>query len=85
MSANEPGQPMPTEPPTGPFTRDLDPPAVALAIGAHPDDVEFGCGATLAKWAAKGSIVHHVVLTDGSRHVDVDPERAYAHAVLAIL
>ena len=26
-----------------------------------------------------------VVLTDGSRHVDVDPEKAYAHAVLAIL
>ena len=26
-----------------------------------------------------------VVLTDGSRHVDVDPERAYAHAVLAVL
>ena len=67
MSPNEPGQPMPTEPPTGPFTRDLDPPAVALAIGAHPDDVEFGCGATLAKWAAKGSVVHHVVLTDGSK------------------
>ena len=27
---------------------------VALAIGAHPDDIEFGCGATLAKWAAAG-------------------------------
>ena len=26
-----------------------------------------------------------VVLTDGSRHVDVDPEKAYAQAVLAIL
>ena len=26
-----------------------------------------------------------VVLADGSRHVDVDPERAYAHAVLAVL
>jgi hypothetical protein len=26
-----------------------------------------------------------VVLTDGSRHLDVDPEKAYAHAVLAIL
>ena len=26
-----------------------------------------------------------VVLTDGSRHVDVDPEKAYAHAVLAAL
>jgi hypothetical protein len=26
-----------------------------------------------------------VVLTDGSRHLDVDPERAYAQAVLAVL
>jgi hypothetical protein len=23
-------------------------PARALAIGAHPDDIDFGCGATLA-------------------------------------
>ncbi len=67
MSPNEPGQPMPTEPPTGPFTRDLDPPAVALAIGAHPDDVEFGCGGLLAKWAADGCIVHHLICTDGSK------------------
>lgn len=42
-------------------------PSSALAIGAHPDDVEFGCGATLAKWAAAGSIVHHLVCTDGSK------------------
>lgn len=46
---------------------DLEPPAVALAIGAHPDDVEFGCGATLAKWAAAGSDVQLLVLTDGSK------------------
>jgi LmbE family N-acetylglucosaminyl deacetylase len=51
----------------GPLTSDLDTPASALAIGAHPDDIEFGCGATLAKWAAKGCRVHHVVLTDGSK------------------
>ena len=38
-----------------------------LAIGAHPDDVEFGCGSTLAKWAAAGCVVHHLVLTDGSK------------------
>ncbi len=42
-------------------------PARALAIGAHPDDVEFGCGATLAKWAASGCEVHLVVCTDGSK------------------
>jgi LmbE family N-acetylglucosaminyl deacetylase len=45
----------------------LPTPASALAIGAHPDDVEFGCGATLAKWAAAGSVVHHLVCTDGSK------------------
>jgi LmbE family N-acetylglucosaminyl deacetylase len=38
-----------------------------LAIGAHSDDVEFGCGATLAKWASQGAEVHLLVLTDGSK------------------
>ncbi len=49
------------------FTSNLDIPARALAIGAHPDDVEFGCGATLAKWAAGGCEVHVLVCTDGSK------------------
>lgn len=51
----------------GPATVDWGPPSSALAIGAHPDDVEFGCGATLAKWAAAGCRIHHLVLTDGSK------------------
>lgn len=42
-------------------------PARALAIGAHPDDVEFGCGATLAKWAAAGCEVSLLLCTDGSK------------------
>jgi LmbE family N-acetylglucosaminyl deacetylase len=42
-------------------------PASVMAIGAHPDDIEFGCGATLAKWAAAGSTIHHLVLTDGAK------------------
>jgi len=46
---------------------DIDPPAVAVAVGAHPDDIEFHCGATLARWAAKGTVVHFVVCTDGSK------------------
>lgn len=64
MAANEPGQP---DPAAALISRNLQVPASALAIGAHPDDVEFGCGATLAKWAAAGCVVHHLVLTDGSK------------------
>jgi len=45
----------------------LEVPEVALAVGAHPDDVEFGCGATLARWAAGGCVVHHLICTDGSK------------------
>jgi LmbE family N-acetylglucosaminyl deacetylase len=52
---------------TGAVGTDLEVPARALAVGAHPDDVEFGCGATLAKWAAAGCEVHHLVCTDGAK------------------
>ena len=51
----------------GALTRNRAVPRSALAIGAHPDDVEFGAGGTLAKWAAAGCVVHHLVLTDGSK------------------
>ena len=51
----------------GPLTSDLPTPTVALAIGAHPDDIEFGCGGSLAKWAAGGCEIHHLVCTDGSK------------------
>lgn len=64
MAANEPGQP---DPARSVMSRNLTTPTSALAIGAHPDDVEFGCGATLAKWAADGCQVHHLILTDGSK------------------
>jgi LmbE family N-acetylglucosaminyl deacetylase len=48
-------------------TTDLEPPARALAVGAHPDDIEFGCGGTLAKWARAGTEVQLLILTDGSK------------------
>jgi LmbE family N-acetylglucosaminyl deacetylase len=55
----------------------LPTPASALAIVAHPDDAEFQCGATLAKWAAAGAVVHHLVCTDGSKGTwDVDEDTA---------
>jgi LmbE family N-acetylglucosaminyl deacetylase len=72
MSANQPGQPGTAD---GHWTLDLPTPSVALAVAAHPDDVEFGCGGTLAKWAADGCTVHHVVCTDGSKGTwDVDAD-----------
>jgi len=69
MAANEPGQPAPVTPGRSPShsSTDLATPTSALAIGAHPDDVEFGCGGLLAKWAADGCTVHHLVCTDGSK------------------
>jgi LmbE family N-acetylglucosaminyl deacetylase len=51
----------------GPVDVDLPIPPRALAIGAHADDVELGCGATLAKWASEGCDVRIAVLTDGAR------------------
>jgi len=48
-------------------TVDLPAPARALSVGAHADDIEFGAGATLAKWAAAGCALLHVVCTDGAK------------------
>jgi LmbE family N-acetylglucosaminyl deacetylase len=45
----------------------LETPASALAIGAHPDDAEFGAGGTLARWAGDGAEIHLLVMTDGSK------------------
>ena len=42
-------------------------PERVLAIGAHPDDIDFGCGATLAKWTDTGCDVDVIVCTDGSK------------------
>jgi LmbE family N-acetylglucosaminyl deacetylase len=38
----------------------------ALVLFAHPDDAEFMCGGTIARWARDGCEVHYVVCTDGS-------------------
>ncbi len=45
----------------------LDVPKRVLAIGAHPDDIEFGAGGTIARWAAAGCRVTMLIVTDGSK------------------
>lgn len=50
-----------------------------LAVGAHPDDVEFFAGGTLLELSRRGAQVHLVVCTSGSRGgrgmVDAAPVR----------
>jgi LmbE family N-acetylglucosaminyl deacetylase len=38
-----------------------------LALGAHPDDIEAGCGGTLIKYALNGHRVFLMVMTAGER------------------
>ena len=36
-----------------------------LAIGPHPDDIEYGCGGTLSKYAKLGHHIYLLVMTKG--------------------
>jgi LmbE family N-acetylglucosaminyl deacetylase len=45
-----------------------------LVILAHPDDPEFFCGATLARWARAGHRIDYYLLTCGDKGSD-DPKR----------
>ena len=47
-------------------------PQKILVILAHPDDPEFFCGATLARWARAGHEIHYLLLTCGDKGFD-DP------------
>jgi LmbE family N-acetylglucosaminyl deacetylase len=40
-------------------------PNVVLAVGAHPDDIDFCAGGTMAKYAAQGADVYYLIVTDG--------------------
>ncbi len=43
----------------------------AMVIGAHPDDDDFGTGATSALWAKQGKKVVWVIMTDGTEGSEV--------------
>lgn len=44
-----------------------DGPLTAMVIFAHPDDAEFTCGGTVAKWCAQGWTVYYVLATSGDK------------------
>ena len=54
-----------------------------LAFGAHPDDVELGCGATIAKSVSEGKQVGIIDLTQGEMGTNGSPEIRNEEAIKA--
>ena len=51
----------------------------AVAIVAHPDDLEYGAASAVARWTAQGKEVSYVLATRGEAGIDaMAPERAGA-------
>lgn len=42
-------------------------PKVVVGIVAHPDDLDYGASATMAKFVEEGADVYYVILTDGGK------------------
>jgi LmbE family N-acetylglucosaminyl deacetylase len=45
----------------------------ALAVVAHPDDLEYGAASAIARWTATGRSVGYVIVTDGEAGIDAIP------------
>lgn len=45
----------------------------ALAVVAHPDDLEYGGAAAVARWTAEGRSVSYVLVTSGEAGIDSIP------------
>jgi len=50
---------------SNPFQRTGETPVPLLAFGAHPDDIEFGCGAVIAQETRLGRKAHLVICSRG--------------------
>jgi LmbE family N-acetylglucosaminyl deacetylase len=54
--------------------------APLLAFGAHPDDIEFGCGGVIARETRAGRKAHFVVCSRGESGTYGTPDNARAEA-----
>ncbi|GAA3628662.1 PIG-L deacetylase family protein [Microlunatus ginsengisoli] len=51
----------------------------ALCVVAHPDDMEFGTAAAVARWTGQGKTVVYAMVTSGEAGIDgMDPEQCRA-------
>ncbi|WP_299051684.1 PIG-L deacetylase family protein [uncultured Nocardioides sp.] len=59
-----------TPSPLAPLTEDWD---RALCVVAHPDDLEFGAAAAVARWTGQGKQVVYCMVTSGEAGIDALP------------
>ncbi len=45
----------------------------AMAVVAHPDDLEYGASSAVARWTAQGKEVVYVIVTKGEAGIDSLP------------
>jgi LmbE family N-acetylglucosaminyl deacetylase len=70
MTSDAPAVPNPLQPVDESWQR-------GLAIVAHPDDLEFGAAAAVARWTGQGKEIIYVLLTSGEAGIDgMDPAEA---------
>ena len=49
----------------------------ALAVVAHPDDLEYGCASAVARWTSQGKRVIYLLVTRGEAGIDaISPDEA---------
>jgi N-acetylglucosamine malate deacetylase 1 len=61
-------------------TPNFSEPAPLLAFGAHPDDIEFGCGGVIARETHAGRKAHFVVCSRGEAGTYGKPKQRIAEA-----
>ena len=72
MTAPETSQP--PLPPLAPLPEDW---SSALAVVAHPDDMEYGSAAAVARWTSQGKTVRYLLVTRGEAGIDgMEPQEA---------
>jgi len=55
-------------------------PESAMAIFAHPDDIEFSCAGTMARWSKAGIRVSYIIITSGGAGI-ADPDISKEEAI----
>lgn len=58
---------------------------VILAVGAHPDDIEIGCGGTIRNHVINGDDVYYLIATKGEKGGDPDERTEEAKRAASIM